>query len=279
MADRRIVLITGASRGIGAEVARLLGARQYRLALVARDRTQLQQIADDVTRAGGEALVYPADFSLPGQARAAVEATIAQYGRLDVLVNNAGYGMEGYLEAIPMEEITRLFAVNLFAVMEATQAALPAMRAQRAGHIINVASMAAYFSLPFNAVYSASKAALSAFSTSLRAEVSPFGIHVSVDYPSVTETPFFGAVRSFFRHTADHPNFPIPVQSAVTVAQGIVRAIDHPHPAIFPFPGSRAAIVLATLWPGLSNAIMTRQGRVAQKLQREGFLDPSQEKG
>lgn len=275
-----VILITGASRGIGADVARLLGARGARVALVARDRAQLERVADAVTAAGGEAFVHPADFTTPGAARAAVEATVARFGRLDVLVNNAGYGMKGVTEQLPPEEVTRLFQVNLFAAIEATQAALPVMRTQQAGQIINITSMAAHFALPFHGVYSASKAALTLFSQSLRPEVAPFGITVTVVLPSVTATPFFDATRTFFRtpRTAA-PSFPIPVQSSLTVARAIVRAIDRPRRAVYPFPGSRVALLLTALFPGLVDAALARQGEVQAVLRDEGYLPSSHDSG
>jgi short-subunit dehydrogenase len=162
--DARIV-VTGASRGIGAALARRLAGEGARVALVARSAEAIAKLAADI---GGDA--YPADLADPGAVGPLVER-ITRDGAVDVLVNNAGVDLTGSLVELPPERIRELIDVNLLAPMLLSRAVIPGMVAQRRGHIMNISSLSGTNAVPGLAPYSASKAGLSHFTASLRAEL------------------------------------------------------------------------------------------------------------
>jgi NADP-dependent 3-hydroxy acid dehydrogenase YdfG len=185
---QRIALVTGASSGIGAATARSLAAAGMAVALVARRRDRLDEIAAEIAQAGGKAFVLTADLTKEAEAQRIVIETEDHFGRLDVLVNNAGVM---YLEPVDTASLERwrdMFDLNVMSMIASTQAALPGMRARFDGHIVNISSTAGRFSLPNSGGYSATKFAVGAFSESLRKEVFKDNIRVTVIEPGVTET-------------------------------------------------------------------------------------------
>lgn len=190
---QQVVLITGASVGIGAALAQLLAQRYpgIRLVLAARSTERLQAIAESCRKAGAEVLTVPTDMSQEESVRSLAKSALAQYGRVDVLVNNAGFGQMGPIELIPTAAVRRQFEVNLLGVIELTQGVIPAMRDQGGGRIINVSSIGGRVAFPFGGLYSASKFALESLSDALRMELEPFRIQVSVIEPGPVSTNFF----------------------------------------------------------------------------------------
>jgi NADP-dependent 3-hydroxy acid dehydrogenase YdfG len=185
---QRIALVTGASSGIGAATARSLAAAGMAVALAARRRDRLDELAAEIAQTGGTAFVVTADLTRESEAQRIVKETEARFGRLDVLVNNAGVM---YLEPVAnasLERWRQMFDLNVLSLIASTQAALPGMRARRDGHIVNISSTAGRFSLANSGGYSASKFAVGAFSESLRKEVYMDNIRVTVVEPGVTET-------------------------------------------------------------------------------------------
>lgn len=184
----RVALITGASSGIGAATARALAAAGMAVALAARRRDRLDEIAAAITKAGGNAFVVTADLTKESDAQRIVKETEGHFGQLDILVNNAGVM---YLEPIGSASLERwrsMFDLNVMSLIASTQAALPGMRARKDGHVVNISSTAGRFSLANSGGYSASKFAVGAFSESLRKEVYVDNIRVTVIEPGVTET-------------------------------------------------------------------------------------------
>lgn len=173
----KVALVTGASRGIGREIALALARRGATLALVARDAEALAALAQAV---GPErAQVIPADLADPAQVRAAFAAAMDRFGRVDILVNNAGIAAgRDFLHTEP-EELARIVDVNLRAPVLLTRLAAAQMAARRSGHIVNVASLAGVTGLPGEAVYAATKAALRLFTASLRPELAPHGVRLT----------------------------------------------------------------------------------------------------
>ena len=182
------VLVTGASSGIGRAAALEFAAKGSKVALLARDRRRLEAVAGEVHAAGGEPLVLTADVTDRARAEAAVRSVVERWGRLDVLVNNAGYLVKGSVEECLPEDFERQMAVNYLGAVYLTKAALPVMRRQGNGSIINVSSIAGRVYLPSTAAYQASKAALRAFTLTLRAELKGSGIAVSLITPGRTQT-------------------------------------------------------------------------------------------
>lgn len=183
----RTWLITGASRGLGLHIAQAaldIGDR-----VVATSRS-----ADEVRKSLGDSeqlRCLTLDVTDAACALRAVETAVAEFGRIDVLVNNAGYGLFGAFEELSADEVEQQFATNVYGAFNVTKAVLPVMREARAGHIISVSSMSGVSGCPMASVYCATKHALAGWSDSLSTELAPFGISVTAVYPGTFETEFF----------------------------------------------------------------------------------------
>ncbi|MBW4537826.1 MAG: SDR family oxidoreductase [Myxacorys chilensis ATA2-1-KO14] len=195
--SEQVVLITGASAGIGAALAQALAHRWtgIRLVLAARNQDKLTRVADQCSKAGAEVITVPTDMADVAQVEALAQTAIAKFERVDVLVNNAGYGQMGPIELIPSAAVQRQFQVNVLGTIALIQALTPVMRSQGGGKIINVSSLAGRIAFPFGGLYSASKFALEALSDSLRRELSPFNIQVCVIEPGPVSTEFFDVIN------------------------------------------------------------------------------------
>ena len=190
----QIILITGASTGIGAALARRLATqfRGIRLVLAARNQEKLEALATECLKAGADVLVVPTDMSQIEQVKALAHSAIDRFGRVDALVNNAGYGQMGPIELIAPEDAQRQFAVNFHGPLVLTQAFIPLMREQGGGRIINISSLGGHVAFPAGGMYSSSKFALEALSDVMRMELKAFNIKVSVIEPGPVTTEFFG---------------------------------------------------------------------------------------
>ncbi len=186
----QVALVTGASSGIGTEVALALLRRGYVVYGAARRVDRMQELSDR----GGR--VLPLDLTDEGSTEACLGAIFEKEGRLDVLVNNAGYGSYGAIEEVPLAEARRQFEVNLFGLARVTQLALPAMRRQGGGRIVNVSSIGGKIFTPMGGWYHATKHALEGWSDALRMEVEPFGIRVIVVEPGAIATEWGDIARA-----------------------------------------------------------------------------------
>ncbi|MEX5500905.1 oxidoreductase [Pseudomonas syringae] len=181
--------ITGCSTGFGRELAKLVIARGWRLVATARDKSRVADLAEG---AKGQVLVVDLDVGKADQIEAAVAAAKEQFGRIDVLVNNAGYGYQSSIEEGEDAEIRAQFDANVFGLFAVTRAVLPIMREQRSGHIINITSVAGLIGFPGSGYYAASKHAVEGFSDALLAEVKPLGISVTCVEPGPFRTDWAG---------------------------------------------------------------------------------------
>ncbi len=186
--QQRVALITGASSGIGAATARALAAAGMAVAVAARRKDRLEELAAEIGKAGGTALVLTADLTKESEAQRIVKEAEAHFGRLDVLVNNAGVMYLEPLETASLERWRSMFDLNVMSLIASTQAALPGMRARHDGHIVNVSSTAGRMAHPNSGGYAASKFAVGAVSESLRKEVYMDNIRVTIIEPGVVET-------------------------------------------------------------------------------------------
>ena len=186
----RVGLVTGASSGIGAQLAGELGARGMRLALLARRGDRLEALARAL---GGDERAIPivADVADRAQVDAAVARVVDRWGGLDVLVNAAGYARHRLFKDEAVAEIARMMTVNYLGVVHAIQAALPSMRRRGEGWIVNVSSVAGRLGQPDEAAYSATKFAVTGLSEALALELGPLGIHVLTVYPALVRTEMF----------------------------------------------------------------------------------------
>ncbi|MFZ6647688.1 oxidoreductase [Undibacterium sp. TJN25] len=181
--------ITGCSTGFGRELAEQLLARGWRVVVTARDRAR---VADLVQGVEDRALALELDVNQAGQISAAVQATLEHFGRIDVLVNNAGYGYMSSVEEGDDAQIRAQFDTNVFGLFAMTRAVLPGMRQQRSGHIINITSVAGHVGYPGSGHYAASKHAVEGWSDSLAAETQGLGIHVTCVAPGPSRTDWAG---------------------------------------------------------------------------------------
>ena len=183
----KVWFITGAARGIGAAIAKAALDAGDSVVATSRNLPQLQAAFAD---RGGRLLTLALDVDEEAAAPSAVAAALQHFDRIDVLVNNAGYGQLGLFEEVNAADVQRQFTTNVFGLMNVTRAVLPTMRRQRAGHIINLSSMGGVRGFGGASVYCASKFAIEGFADSLAPEVAPFGIKVTTVEPGFTRTDF-----------------------------------------------------------------------------------------
>jgi NAD(P)-dependent dehydrogenase (short-subunit alcohol dehydrogenase family) len=201
----KVVLITGCSTGIGRNLAQRLTQSGYTVVATARKVETLSDLP--------VALKLPLDVTQSDSVNHAVAHILQQFGRIDVLINNAGYSMLGALEEVSEQQTQQVFDVNVFGAMRMIRTVVPYMRKQRAGRIINISSIAGKLSTPVNGTYSASKFALEALSDALHLELAPFGIQVVLVEP--------GAIKTHFDETAQ------------TYARNILSNIDSPYQSLY----------------------------------------------
>lgn len=184
----KVVLITGCSTGIGRDLAQRLTQSGYTVAATARKMETLEPVP--------AALKLQLDVTSQRSVDEAVARTIKQFGRIDVLVNNAGYALRGAVEEVPVEQVQEMFDANVFGVMRMIRAVVPHMRHQKAGRIINISSIVGRLVTPVNGTYSSTKFALEALSNALRLELAPFGIRVVLVEPGSIRTQFHTTVEA-----------------------------------------------------------------------------------
>ena len=241
MPGRQVVLVTGCSTGIGRETVLEASGRGHFVFATARDPAA---IADLAKRENVRTL--PLDVTDPASIAAAMQAAAADAGRLDALVNNAGYGQYGAVEEVSAEEWRAQYDVNVFGAVAMIRAALPALRGAGGGTIVNVSSVAGKISIPFAAPYCSSKHALEAISDALRIEVAPFGVRVVVIEPGPIGTEFGARARASVERLLRRPgpyasiygnaekamntDFAAGMLPPENVARVIVNAIESPRP-------------------------------------------------
>ncbi|MFE9749082.1 SDR family NAD(P)-dependent oxidoreductase [Saccharothrix saharensis] len=186
----KVFLVTGSSRGLGRQIAERVLAAGYSLVATAR---RPEQVADLVERYGDRVRAVALDVTDPRAARAAVDTAVTAFGRLDVVVNNAGYANSGSVEDTPDDDFRAQVDANLFGVVNVTKAALPVLRAQGSGHVIQVSSVGGRATTPGLSAYQAAKFAVGGFSEVLAKEVAPLGIKVTVLEPGGMRTDWAGA--------------------------------------------------------------------------------------
>jgi NAD(P)-dependent dehydrogenase (short-subunit alcohol dehydrogenase family) len=260
-----VVAVTGASSGIGRETALAFAREGARVAVSARRSDRLEDVAEAARAMGVEAWVMAADVADPEQVRRFVLGTVSRFGRLDVLVNNAGYGVRGRVEDTPLESYRRLMDVNYIATVAGCQAALPVMRRQGSGVVINVSSIVGHRALPTGAAYAATKAAQISLTESLRVELKGSGVFACSVHPIGTTTEF-GEVADRESGTKALGGPVGPQQSALDVARAIVRCARRPRPEVFPYPASRALVALNAVAPGFVDWWAARAAKKAGRI-------------
>ncbi|MFL5309656.1 MAG: SDR family NAD(P)-dependent oxidoreductase [Myxococcales bacterium] len=264
----RVVLVTGGSRGLGLVLARELVRKGARLAICARDERELGRAREDLAARGGEVLAVPCDLRIPSAAERLVETVIAHYGRLDVLVNNAGIIEVGPAGAMSLQDYQSVMGVNFWGAVHATLAALPHLRRSTLARIVNVTSIGAAIPVPHLLPYTCSKFGLLGFSEGLAVEVAPEGVRVTTVLPGMMRTGSF--VNALFKGQRAREvswfslgaALPVVSMSAERAARRIVLACARGERFItlgLPFKAVRIAHALA---PGLSIAVLSGLARL-----------------
>ncbi|MBP0443542.1 SDR family oxidoreductase [Roseomonas sp. SSH11] len=242
-----IVVIAGASSGIGRATAQRLAREGARLVLASRRPDTLRTVREECERLGAETIAVPTDVTDPGALRDLAEAALSRFGRIDVWINNAGVGVVGTFEEVPIESHAQVVRINLLGQVNGAHAVLPVFKRQRHGVMINTLSIGSWVPTPFAASYGAAKAGLRGFTESLRGELQDWpGIHVCDLYPAVVDTPGL-------RHAANHSGHRIdaggPIASPFEVAETIVSLIRRPRSAAPVGWSAQLLRIAATLAP------------------------------
>lgn len=221
----RVIVITGASSGIGRETALAAGRQHASVVLAARRREPLEEVARQIEKYGGKALIVVVDVSQQSDVETIINSTVKEFGRIDVLVNNAGIGLFATVEETSAEQLERIWRTNFMGTFYGIRAVIPLMKKQGAGHIITVSSMAGKRAAPFGGAYSATKFAQAGFMESLRMELRNSPIRTTVIYPGATKTGFTSVIENPGVREIRHP---LKAMSAADVAAAILEVIHKP---------------------------------------------------
>jgi len=245
----KVVLVTGASSGIGAKVAALLAERGAIPILTARSVDKMRQLSAAIS---GEHAVYEMDVRSEEQVRETIARVVDRYGKIDVLLNNAGYGEFVRFDEAPISHFREMMDVNYLGIVRCTHAALPYMLRAGQGHVVNVASMAGKMATAKSTAYSATKHAVLGFTNGLRQELKGSGVAVSAVNPGPIDTPFFERADPSGQYVRNLSWF---IMSPDKVARAIVSVIERQRPELdLPWTASVGAKFML-LFPRLGNAL------------------------
>ncbi|HEX8558097.1 MAG TPA: SDR family oxidoreductase [Pyrinomonadaceae bacterium] len=250
----QVVVITGASSGIGLVTAREAARRGAKLVLAARSEEALRRLAEEINAAGGEAVYVAADVGREGDVRRVAEAALERFGRVDTWVNNAGVSIYGKIMETPVEDMRRLYETNFWGVVYGSRVAAEILR-QRGGALINVGSAVSDRPIPLQGVYSSSKHAVKGFTDALRMELEEEGAPVSVTLvkPAAIDTPYTKHAKNFME---EEPAVPPPVYAPEVVADAILHCAETPERDVFAGGGGKAFSLMEKYAPRLGDRVM-----------------------
>ncbi|MCA1617930.1 MAG: SDR family NAD(P)-dependent oxidoreductase [Acidobacteria bacterium] len=251
----KTVLITGGSRGLGLVLARGFASEGARVAVCARDPRELERARADLARRGADAFAFPCDVSDRAQVKELVDVVTHHFGRVDVLVNNAGVIQVGPVEEMTLEDYEQAMAVHFWGPLYATLAVLPQMRARRDGRVVNVSSIGGKISVPHLVPYCASKFALAGLSDGLRAELAKDGVVVTSVFPGLMRTgsprnaSFKGQHRAEYAWFAISDSLPVSSIGAERAAAQIIDACRHGRAELVITTQAQLAVKFRALFP------------------------------
>lgn len=251
-------MITGASSGIGLAIAQHLAREGAAVVLGARRADRLAEAAAAIGAAGGRADFAVTDVTAEADVMRLVQRAIDGFGRLDVMICNAGFGFYGTVEQTPAETMQRMMNVNFMGTFYGARAALPVFRAQGRGHLIVISSIVGQRGIAQMSGYSATKAAQVGFVESLRTEFAGSRIAVSVVFPVSTETEFRAAMERDYGHSVSGLG---PKQSMDDVARAVVSCVRHPRAEVYPHKAARALAILNAVAPAFTDRLVRKYGR------------------
>jgi len=250
----RAVVVTGASSGVGYDIAMAFARQGAEVGLIARRKPQLEELAERMTAAGGHPLVLQCDVTRRAEVRSAMDEALRCFGQIDILVNSAGLLIPDTLEEMRPEDLERMMAVNLYGTLHSIQAVLPEMKKNRTGRIINVGSLAGRRGITPLGGYSASKFALVGLTEALRVELFGSGIWVSLVMPGMIDTPMSQEARSNKQLRAMPAMAAMPVR---WVTWAVLAAAVFGLPEVDVPPGSAVVEKLAALFPTATDLFLS----------------------
>jgi len=253
----KVAIVTGASSGIGMETAFALVRCGYAVVLAARRRERLEQVARRCREIGAGAAVevVVTDVSDRSAVESLVGGAFEKFGRVDVMVNNAGAGLFGRVHELSETDVRDLFEVNFYGVLHGCQAVAPIMIARKSGHIFNVSSIIGKRGTPFHGAYCATKFAVCGLTDSMRVELKPYGVNVTSVCPTLTATEFFDHSRMEPRAHSKYED-PKKMMPASTVARKIAATVGKSKPELVFSVGGKFLVALSALWPRAADRIM-----------------------
>ncbi|HEY0003677.1 MAG TPA: SDR family oxidoreductase [Pyrinomonadaceae bacterium] len=278
--EEQVIVITGASSGIGLVTARLAARRGARLVLAARSEDALQQLVYEITSSGGEAIYIVADVSQEEDVRRIALMALDRFGGFDTWVNNAGVSIYGRIMDVSIEDQRQLFETNFWGVVYGSRIAAEHLR-QRGGALINVGSVLSDRAIPIQGTYCASKHAVKGFTDALRMELEEEAAPISVTLikPSAIDTPYRDHAKNYLEV---EPMNPPPVYAPETVAEAILHCAEHTERDVFIGGGGKALSVSGNYTPRLTDKVMEwtmfdlqRSDRPAGKREENGLYGPS----
>jgi short-subunit dehydrogenase len=258
MSPSPVVVITGASAGIGRAIAYRLARDGARVVVSARRADRLGEVVRDIESRGGQALAVVADVTREEAVQRLVRVTIERFERLDVMICNAGFGVEGSADDVTSEHMQKLIDVNYMGTFYGARAALPVFRQQGSGHLIFVSSIVGKRGVPHLGAYTATKFAQVGLAECLRSELVGSKIHVSVVLPVSTETEFMDVM---LKESGVASRARGPRQTAEDVADAVARGIAHPTAEIYPYWKARGLVWLNAIAPGFCDRFVKQFGR------------------
>jgi uncharacterized protein len=257
----RSVVVTGASSGIGYDVALAFGEQGANVALLARRRLQLEELAQKINKAGGRALALDCDVTDRPRVFWSIDQAREAFGKVDILINSAGLLIAETVEETKPEDLERMMAVNVFGALNAMQAVLPLMRKQKSGNVVNISSLAGRRGVSPLGGYSATKFALVGITEALRVELFNTGVRVSLVMPGVIDTPM---ARGALKHESIKGMPAMMAMPARWVTWAVLAAAAFGLTEVDVPPGAAVAEKLASLFPGVTDALISMGSRFLQ---------------